>query len=184
MERDVSETDRYGRLLRYVYYQAGDQWQMVNAALVYEGLAVIYTYPPDVKYQDMLLQMQQDARANGRGMWAGQPPPGSGQVEIVYIYYDGQVPAAESDEYALIRNTGSVAVNLAGWRLNAGDPRQDFFFPDFTMQPGQECRVYTDQDHPEYCGFSFGSGRALWNNKGDCGYLFDANAAIVSTYCY
>ncbi|MBM4448899.1 MAG: lamin tail domain-containing protein, partial [Chloroflexi bacterium] len=75
--------------------------------------------------------------------------------------------------------------NLKGWRLNAGDPGQDFIFPDFNLQPGQSCRVYTNENHPESCGFSFGNSKqALWNNDGDCGYLYDAAGALVDKRCY
>ena len=65
LEKDVSETDRYGRLLRYVY--VGDL--MVNAELVRLGYAQVSTYPPDVKYQDLFLQLQREAREAGRGLW-------------------------------------------------------------------------------------------------------------------
>lgn len=70
LEKDVSETDRYGRLLRYVYL--GDLF--INAELVRLGYAQVSTYPPDVKYQDLFLQLQQEAREAGRGLWASQPP--------------------------------------------------------------------------------------------------------------
>jgi micrococcal nuclease len=70
LEKDVSETDKYGRLLRYVYL--GDLF--VNAELVRLGYAQVSTYPPDVKYQDLFLQLQQEARDAGRGLWASQPP--------------------------------------------------------------------------------------------------------------
>ncbi len=66
LERDVTETDRYGRLLRYVY--VGDIF--VNAELVRLGLARSKAYPPDTKYQDLLEEMEAEAREAGRGMWA------------------------------------------------------------------------------------------------------------------
>jgi len=66
LEKDVSETDKYGRLLRYVY--AGDI--MVNAELVRNGLAEARAYPPDIKYQDYLAGLQEGAKDEGRGMWA------------------------------------------------------------------------------------------------------------------
>ncbi len=46
LEKDVSETDRYGRLLRYVWL---NDETLVNAVLVAEGHAQASTYPPDVK---------------------------------------------------------------------------------------------------------------------------------------
>jgi len=66
LERDVSETDKYGRLLRYVYVDG----VFVNAELVKQGLARAKAYPPDTKYQDYLRQMETEAREAGRGMWA------------------------------------------------------------------------------------------------------------------
>jgi micrococcal nuclease len=71
LETDVSETDRYGRLLRYVYLADG---LFVNAELVRLGYAHAVTFPPDVKYQDLLLKMQQEAREAGRGLWASPQP--------------------------------------------------------------------------------------------------------------
>ena len=81
-------------------------------------------------------------------------------------------------------NQGGSPVNLGGWHLNAGDPGQDFWFPAFELAPGQSCWVYTNEDHPETCGFSFDYGRAIWANIGECGYLFDQNGNEVSRYCY
>jgi micrococcal nuclease len=73
LEKDVSETDRYGRLLRYVWLSgdvtASGQPEMVNADLVRDGYAQVSTYPPDVKYQETFLQLQQEARGAGRGLW-------------------------------------------------------------------------------------------------------------------
>ncbi len=66
LERDVSRTDKYNRLLRYVWVDD----VLVNAELVRQGLARAKAYPPDTKYQDYLAQMEAEARAAGRGMWA------------------------------------------------------------------------------------------------------------------
>ncbi len=66
LERDISETDKYGRLLRYVYMDG----VFVNAELVREGLARARAYPTDTKYQDHLEKMETEARRAGRGMWA------------------------------------------------------------------------------------------------------------------
>ena len=66
LERDVSEKDKYGRLLRYVYVDE----IMVNAELVRLGLAEARAYPPDTRYQEMLEQLEREARKMGRGIWA------------------------------------------------------------------------------------------------------------------
>jgi endonuclease YncB( thermonuclease family) len=190
---DVSETDRFGRLLRYVFLTDGT---FVNGELVRLGYAVARSYPPDVRYDAELLALEDEARAAGAGFWAevvavatqgpAQTPPHSpaGGVQITYIFFDGQEPNTEGDEYAQIQNMGGAPVNLAGWRLNAGAEGQDFLFPPFTMEPGQICRVYTNRAVPEQCGFNFASDRPLWSNGGDCGYLYDAAGVEVSRFCY
>jgi micrococcal nuclease len=72
LEKDVSETDRYGRLLRYVWVEEA----MVNAILVTNGYAQVATYPPDVKYQQDFLELQRQAEESGLGLWTvPQPTP-------------------------------------------------------------------------------------------------------------
>lgn len=51
LEKDISETDRFGRLLRYVYVDG----EMVNMRLVEDGYAIPATFPPDVRYQEQFL---------------------------------------------------------------------------------------------------------------------------------
>lgn len=65
LEKDVSETDRFGRLLRYVY--VGEL--MINETLVKEGFAQASSYPPDVKYQEKFRAAQEDAQKNKKGLW-------------------------------------------------------------------------------------------------------------------
>ncbi len=73
LEKDVSETDRYGRLLRYVWLYESGEWILVNLELVREGYAQVSTFPPDVKYVDAYLAAQREARDASLGLW-GTPP--------------------------------------------------------------------------------------------------------------
>jgi micrococcal nuclease len=65
LDFDVEKTDRYGRLLAYVYL--GEE--MFNEMLLKEGYAQVATFPPNVKYTDRFLQAQREAREAGRGLW-------------------------------------------------------------------------------------------------------------------
>jgi len=65
LELDVQERDRYGRLLAYVWI--GDL--MINAELVRLGYAQVMTIPPNVRYQEVFLKLQREAREAGRGLW-------------------------------------------------------------------------------------------------------------------
>lgn len=75
MEKDISESDRYGRLLRYVY--VGEV--MVNAQLVQEGYAHAVAYPPDVKHQEVFTALEDAARAESRGLWGAACEAGAVQ---------------------------------------------------------------------------------------------------------
>ena len=73
LEKYVSDTDRYGRLLRYVYLDG----VMINEKLVAEGYATVVTYPPDVKYKDTFLAAQANARQAKLGLWSDVCADGS-----------------------------------------------------------------------------------------------------------
>lgn len=65
MEKDISETDKYGRLLRYVWQNG----TMINETLVRGGYARLETIPPDVKYGQVFLAAENEARKKGLGLW-------------------------------------------------------------------------------------------------------------------
>ena len=71
--KDVSEVDRYDRLLRYVF--VGETF--VNYELVRQGYAQAATYPPDVACSDLFVDAQRDAVSTGAGLWYLPPtePP-------------------------------------------------------------------------------------------------------------
>lgn len=101
---------------------------------------------------------------------------------ISYVYYDGTEARTEGDEYAVVQNAGGTEINLRGWRLNAGDRGQDFYFPSYVLKPGASVRIYTNRTIKG--AFSFGIRKAIWNNGGDCGYLSNASGKVASEYCY
>jgi len=77
LEKDVSETDKYDRLLRYVWLEKPESFsnqeaktKMLNAILLLEGYANASTYPPDVKYSDFFFQCENEAESSSLGLWA------------------------------------------------------------------------------------------------------------------
>ena len=66
LEFDVEKKDRYGRSLAYVYLPDG---KMLNAEILKEGYGQVYTFQPNVKYVDLFLKLQREARENKRGLW-------------------------------------------------------------------------------------------------------------------
>ncbi len=66
LEYDVQEKDHYGRALAYVYLEDGT---FLNAELVKKGYAQVMTVPPNVKFSDLFLDLQKDARERNLGLW-------------------------------------------------------------------------------------------------------------------
>jgi micrococcal nuclease len=74
LERDVSDTDEFGRLLRYAWFRDGDEWRLVNLELVAQGYAQAVSFPPDVRRQDLLRGAERAARELGLGLWGPATP--------------------------------------------------------------------------------------------------------------
>ncbi|MDD3719518.1 MAG: thermonuclease family protein [Actinomycetota bacterium] len=127
MEKDVSEIDKYGRLLRYVY--VGDL--MVNAELVARGYANTATYPPDVKYSEHFLALEAQARNNNLGLWApppsvnAEPPPVVAQpaptgVDVtVYITKTGEKYHSDGCQYL---RQSKIPISLSDAKARGYEP--------------------------------------------------------------
>lgn len=78
LQKDVSDTDRHGRLLRYVWISKPSndnpsnseiRKNMYNAILVENGYAHSVTYQPDSRYSKLFSELQSIARKNKLGLW-------------------------------------------------------------------------------------------------------------------
>lgn len=105
------------------------------------------------------------------------------QIISVKVIYDGEKGEQEPDEYVEIENEGDNAIQLKDWTLsdNSG---HTFLFPEYLLAPEETCRIYTNEYHPDWCGFSFESSQAIWGNSGDCATLRDADGVIWGKHCY
>jgi micrococcal nuclease len=66
LKTDVSEYDKYGRLLAYVYLPDGTFY---NELLVREGYARVMTVPPNIAHAEDFLAAEKAAREDGLGIW-------------------------------------------------------------------------------------------------------------------
>jgi micrococcal nuclease len=72
LQKDISEKDKYNRLLRYVFLDekmSTAEASFVNLYLVKNGFAYAATFPPDVKYANLFLTAQKEARQKNLGLW-------------------------------------------------------------------------------------------------------------------
>lgn len=100
--KDVSETDRYGRLLRYVYVEKDGKEIFVNDYLVREGYAYATSYPPDVKYSQEFKQAEREAFEAEKGLWNKCD---SEKTDI-------KSERNDSDSYAVVKENISCTENI------------------------------------------------------------------------
>ncbi|GAB6274943.1 MAG: hypothetical protein STSR0004_18080 [Peptococcaceae bacterium] len=87
LELDVAQRDKYGRLLAYVWLMPPRENSrtevrkaMFNATLLLVGLAQVMTVPPNVKYADMFIEFQKEAREAEKGLWATIKAPAPASI--------------------------------------------------------------------------------------------------------
>jgi len=78
LERDVTDTDRYGRLLRYVYLEDG---RMLNELLLEGGYATIYDSGEMEQHEQRLRDAEARAREAGAGLWTACETENEGEAD-------------------------------------------------------------------------------------------------------
>lgn len=191
LRKDVSETDRYGRLLRYVYLPNGE---MVNAILVREGYALVATFPPDVMFAELFVQLEGEAREAGRGLWGpacqATPTPTStpsGTVKVNGPCSQFDAPGNDhynlNEEWVCFTNYGDEATAMTDWMVE-DEADHLYVFPTFTLPTGATVKLHTGSGVNTQTDLYWGSRRAIWNNTGDTVYLYDAFWNLVDEYSY
>ena len=82
LEKDISNTDKHGRLLRYIWLEKPEDPTNptkeelgeinLNGKLVKEGYAFAGNYKPDIKYKEIFDEFENNAKENNKGMWRWQ----------------------------------------------------------------------------------------------------------------
>jgi Staphylococcal nuclease homologue len=141
LETDVSERDRFGRLLRYIWLDRGDEVYLVNEAMVRAGYAAESTFPPDVKYEDQIQEAARFARAHGYGLWSACKTDVKGDTNE--LGGAGSQPSpGERHPLTPVSKQTEVA-NSAG-----GAAGCDSSYPDFCVPPSPpdlDCSYVYDQ---------------------------------------
>jgi len=124
LETDVSDTDRFDRLLRYVWLHEGSTWTLVNLELLKDGVAEAVGYPPDVMYQQTFVSAQAVAKSQKVGVWgflggpAATPKPtrkaGGGGGSSCHDAYRPCLPITGDLDCADVRAMGLAPVRVVG----------------------------------------------------------------------
>lgn len=121
LEKDKSETDTYGRLLRYAYINNTS----VNLELIKGGYARALAFPPDTKYADEFKKAENKAKSEKLGIWGegkndDRSIKNTGKVLINEIAWAG-TEASANDEWFELYNTENYDINLHGWTIKSSD---------------------------------------------------------------
>jgi len=179
LESDVSETDAYGRLLKYAYVS----YIFVNKELVRLGLADSVAYAPDTAHQADLDAAELEARAQGRGMWA--MTAGDYEFTMTAFHYNafGNDNENLNDEYFILRNDSATAVDMNGWTVR-DEASHVYRFPQFVLPSGTTVTIFTGSGINTATALYWNQDQAVWNNDGDTLVLSDAADDLVMDYTY
>jgi micrococcal nuclease len=181
LESDVTDRDRFGRLLRYV--RSGDV--LVNVAMVEQGLALLTSSGDDVAHLAELQAAQARARAAGLGVWRPDAcgPPAATTVRITHVESDppGRDDQNVNGEYAVISNGGDMPVDMTKWKLRDNSTQNRFWFPDgFVLGPGRQVTVHVGSGDDTGDTLFWGRRYPVWDNAGDVAILLDPKGNFVS----
>ena len=200
LERDITDRDQYGRLLRYLYAGYGQKKIFINLEMVKRGFANVFTMAPDVKYAQVLLEAERYARENELGLWkkskynfsdAGQKSTGDGKDMddmyglLIHINWDaeGDDRVNLNDEYVIIKNMTGFNINIGGWTIK-DNATNIYEFEKYLFKNGTEIILYTGSGKNENGSFYWNSKVPVWNNDGDTLYLRDKKGLLVDIYSY
>jgi len=105
---DKEKKDRYGRTLAQVWMRDG-LW--VNAWLLNQGYAHIYTFEPNIRWTKQLLKEEQYARQRGLGIWS-MP-----RFKILNAKY---VSGKYIGQFRVVQGSVGKALNKKAWRFTLG----------------------------------------------------------------
>ncbi len=166
--KDVSETDQFDRLLRYVI--VGDVF--VNQELVRNGFAKAVSYPPDISCADTFTLAEDEARGSQMGMWVATPTPKSSSPTVIVVSVN------KREEWVEIQNAGNSDVDLAGWNLVSERGHQECYLSGI-IKSGEILRIWAGT--AQGSGFSCGYSNPIWNNsEPDPAVLYNAQGVEVS----
>lgn len=127
--------DRYGRLLRYVFYKG----ENINLKLVQEGYANFYFPSGKDNYYDKFYYAWESCLENGENLCEKTDHECALCLDITL---------AQEEEIITIENRCAKNCNLTGWNIK-DEGRKKFVFPSFNLEKKVEVIVGEGQDSEE-----------------------------------
>jgi endonuclease YncB( thermonuclease family) len=166
--KDISETDQYNRLLRYVIIDD----VFVNLELVKTGFAKAVMFPPDIACTDTFSSAEKVPQVSQIGIWAATATPEPSESQVIIIAVD------KREEYVDLQNIGDMDVDLTGWNLVSERGHQECYLAGL-IKAGETLRVWAGNS--QQGGYSCGYSSPIWNNsQPDPAVLYNPQGVEVS----
>jgi endonuclease YncB( thermonuclease family) len=182
LEFDRIREDRHGRLLAYVHRDG----QLANEQLLAEGLAHVFSMPPNTRYAERFLQAQRKAKAAKKGFWKALRGP----LKITRIEPkgDGEEGTEALAEFVRIANVSDQPVDLTGYSITDRDGHR-YNFPPARLRPGQVLTLVTGEGHDRRdetgpMTLHWKRRSAVWNDRGDTAILAGPMGERVDRFEY
>jgi len=184
---DVTDRDRFDRLLRYVETADGVD---VGAELVAGGYAIARRFEPDVARADRYAELQEQARRDEIGLWADNAC-GARAVEgdVIEIFVNANAPGDDEQnlngEWVEIANIADETIDLGGWEIGDESSSHRYTFGQFTLPAGQSVTIYSGcgSDNSSELFWCDGLG-PVWSNAGDTVFIRDPNGNLIALHPY
>ncbi len=181
LERDITERDKYDRLLRHVYF--GNRH--VNLELVKIGYAKSLVILPDEKFSVEISEAEAQAIENNLGIWKYAQIPDVFCIGINYFHYNAKGNDNENldDEFITFRNSCTYPVNLNDWILQ-DSANNTYIFSNFLLSNKTTVILHTGNGIDNETDLYWRKSRAVWNNNGDTLKMWNKNRDLILDYTY
>lgn len=171
--RDVSDMNRYGKYLRYVFVDD----VLVNEAMIRSGLVKAVAEAPDTEYSDLFYEAQVDAVSKRLCLWKGLEADPC--LFVAFFNYDayGVDEYNLNDEFVTFRSICKAKIDLTGWTVQ--DSVGLYTFPKFVLGPEAAVTLHSGQGQDSETHLYWGNEVSVWDDESDTLYLRNPNNNII-----
>ena len=170
--RDISDKDRFDRLLRYVFVED----RFINYELVSVGYASALDEPPDSACAILFERAATGAREKSLGIWAPHTPQPAQSMAAASLVIFG---VNKDAEFVDLQNAGETVIDLSGWKLVSEKGSQECKLAGM-LQPYEVFRIFSGAEQP---GFSCGFEKPIWeDSEPDPAILYDPDGVEVDRF--
>ena len=112
------------------------------------------------------------------------PPANALQLSEVHADAAGDEGDNLNDEYIVLKNSGTTALDLSGWQIR-DEADHSYTVPNgVTLKPNAKITIHTGSGENTNTDFYWGSGQPIWNNGGDTVIVVDTEGTTVLRESY